>query len=1139
MLSGGAIFLCIVLLCALSTSVHAVTGTVITYTISGSVGIDGVTMKGLPDGPVIIGQDGYYSVTVDYGWKGTVTPSKTGYTFDPPNKTYAKVTSNDVQDYIANVIQFTISGTTGMDGVVMNGLPDNPITGSDGTYKALVDYDWSGTVMPMKEGHKFTPAQKPYTSVKSNQTNQNYTSAVITFAISGSAGAKGVVMKGLPGNPVTGSNGTYSANATYGWSGTVTPTLEGYSFDPPSMEYTEIMGSQTYQDYGATLATFLISGTAGIDSVVMKGLPGDPVTDENGYYTVPVGYAWTGRVTPTKPGYTFEPATMSYSNVKSERSEQNYSPTQITLTISGTTGMDGVEMAGLPDNPVTSNGGRYSVTVNYGWTGTVIPTMEGYKFTPGEISYTALAVDKKNDNYSPSVITFTITGSADVSGVIMRGLPSNPVTRSDGSYSAIVKYGWNGTVTPSKDGYTFDPSEIQYTSLVGPEISQDYTATLLKRTISGKILSSKGEPAEEVSLIADGDAGFTQTNANGEYELLVNHGWRGTVTPAKEGYTFKLTRKSYSIITRDLPNQDFTATIKMFTISDTVMAGTTPLEGVIVTANNGGGSDTTDAQGRFTVPVPFAWSGELTWIKEGIAFNPPSELYTDVRDNIKKGMPEPPTPVIPDELTPIIPEPTTVIPGITLPPVEEEPKTELEILIKKIEDLIKAGQVTPDIEDANGPLEPEEIRISNTFAGDDILMVLQDIASMAGIPIVADETVVGPIYCELQDEPLDTALEIILAGTPYIVQKTPHYYLVCSAAITDTMFVKVSETHRVRMNYITAEAAVGLLSSAFRPYVQAEIGPPGTSTYTVTVTAPPALKARIIEDLKQVDNLPSHVLLTARIVVLERGNLLNLGVEWGMPTISAGIMGNNMRGGAVPGLDFGGKWPWGIQIGYTPGAEFTNSLNLALNMLYQNDEATILAQPQVLAQDGKLAEITVMTEEYYMMTSPESFGYYSRSELETVISGTSLKIMPHIGDNNDITLDLTIEVSDSIPRARGSDLPLVTRRTATNTVRIKDGGTVALAGLTENRTRLDNRDVPGLSKLPLLGPLFKSKRDEKANREIAVFVTAHIIPEADQHQTIDFTNTSTFQAQTPIRVQEPVGGDFRMKLRRSLARPIR
>ena len=1161
-LSGGVIILCIVLFCALSASVHAVSGTVITFTISGSVGIDGVTMKGLPDGPdgpVITDQNGNYSVTVDYGWKGTVTPSKPGYTFEPASKTYTKVTSDDSQDYLATVIQFTISGKTGMEGVEMNGLPGNPTTGSDGTYTALVDYDWSGTVMPIKEGFKFTPVQKPYTSVKSNQANQNYTGAVITFVISGSAGAKGVVMNGLPDNPVTRTDGTYSVSVNFGWSGTVTPTLEGYSFEPPSMDYTEIIGSQTYQDYTATIATFTISGTTGMDSVEMKGLPGNPFTDENGYYNVSVDYGWGSRVTPTKPGYTFEPANIHYSEVKSERTEQNYSPTMIKLTISGTTGMEGVTMEGLPGNPVTSGGGRYSVTVDYGWSGQAVPIKEGYKFTPADKSYTALATNKTMENYNATVITFAITGSTGVSGVTMRGLQGNPVTRSDGTYSATVQYGWSGKVTPSKDGYTFDPTEIQYTDLMAPETSQDYIATLLKRAISGKILSAKREPVEEVLLFADIGADSTFTNSNGEYEMLVDHGWRGTITPSKEGYTFNPTKKQYSAaVTRDQLSQAFTATVKMFTISDVVMAGMTPLEGVLVTANNGGGSDTTNAQGRFSVQVPFGWSGELTWIKEGIAFDPPSESYTDVRENLQKGMPEPtpvtpgPTPVTPGP-TPVTPGPTPVTPGPTpvtpepTPTVEvEEPKTELEKNIEKmrkaLEELLKGG--APPEEDVNAPLVPEVPLITNTFMGDDLTTVLQDIASMARIPIIMDETVVGLVYCELEDVPLDRALDIVLAGTPYVVQKTPDYYLVCSAAIGSTMFPKVSETRRVRMNYITAEAAVGLLSTAFRQYTQAEIGPPGTSTYTVTVTAPPAMLERIIEDLKQIDHLPSHVLLNARIVVLERGNLLNLGVEWGMPTISVGMMGNNMYGRADTGLDFDGKWPWGIQIGYTPDATFTNSLDIALNMLSVNDEATILSQPQVLAQDGKVAEITVMNEEYYMLTAPETTGYYySRSELQEITSGTKLNIMPHIGDNNDITLELNIEVSDSIPRARGSDLPLVTRRTATNTVRIKDGGTVALAGLTENRSRASDRAVPGLSKLPLIGDFFKSKNDEKSTREIAVFVTAYIIPEADQHRTIDFTNPST--TRTPIggggqgTIVGPVGDDFRMKLRRSLSRPIR
>jgi type II secretory pathway component GspD/PulD (secretin) len=409
---------------------------------------------------------------------------------------------------------------------------------------------------------------------------------------------------------------------------------------------------------------------------------------------------------------------------------------------------------------------------------------------------------------------------------------------------------------------------------------------------------------------------------------------------------------------------------------------------------------------------------------------------------------------------------------------------------------------------------------------------------LADVTIIPDETVVGMVTCTLKDMPLETALDIVLGGTPYIWKKTPYYYLVCSGGITDTMFSFVSETHRMKMNYITANAAVGLLSSAFRAYVQAEIGQPGTDTYTVVVTAPPALMKRIISDLRQIDHIRLAVLLDVRIVVMERGNLLNLGSEWGFPTISFGFFSNDLRGLGGGLLDFGGKTPWGLRIGYTPDEDFTNSLNIALNLLTQNDEATILANPQVLAQDGKMAEITVMTEEYYMMTADTTSNFYARSELEKVESGTKLTITPHIGDNNDITLELAIEVSDSIPRGIASDLPVITRRTATNTVRIKDGGTVALAGLTENRTRMAKRRVPGLSKLPLIGGLFKNTRDESASREIAVFVTAHMIPEPGQ--SVEFIEPSTPTTRAPIRpMVRPMEGDFRMRLRESLLRPTR
>ena len=1157
-LSDGVVVLCVViLLCALNLSVQAaIEGKAITYTISGSIpGLSGVTMRGLPNNPVT-DENGNYNDTVKYGWNGTVTPVKAGYTFEPPKTTYTKVTSDQSnQDYTATLKTFVISGTTRMEGVVMEGLPGNVITGSDGTYRAIVDYDWNGTVTPTKVSYIFTPTNKPYSAVTRDQMNQDYRGTLMTFTISGSAGVEGVVMNGLPGNPTTGVNGIYSAMVEYGWSGTVRPTKNGYTFEPAELSYSDLISVQANQDYTANVRTFTISGTAGMDGVEMQFLPGAAVfTDVSGYYSATIDYGWSGTVKPVKAGWTFKPATMNYTKLTSERTNQDYSATLMTLTISGSVGKDGVTMDGLPGNPVTSGGGLYSETVDYGWSGTVEPIKEGYEFTPPSNVYSLISKDQKSQNYTSKEITFTISGSVRTGSTTMKGFPGKAViSKEDGTYSAVVKYGWSDTVTPTKAGYTFDPPEIQYPALFGPEFDQNYFATLSKQTISGTIRSDKGEPVEDVYILADPGGGSATTNTNGEYEFTVDYGWRGKITPTKTGYTFRPTNKSYPAVTKDQTNQDFTAILRTFTISNAVMVGGIPFEGVKVSANNGGGTATTNTRGRFSVEVPYDWSGEITLSKEGFDF--PSKSYTNITENYRDDLPESarrpaptptaPTPTVPTAPTPIVPEApewkmppgaeAPVAPTPT-PVVEEEPKTPLERDIAKIraqlENLLlkKEAPVEPNL------LAPQIPLVSNIFVDADLTAVLQDIASTSGVTIIPDETVIDVIVnCTFDNEPLDRALQTVLAGTPYVIKKTPYYYLVCSGDPASAMFPVVSETRRMKLSHITAPAALGLLSTPFQAYVQAEIGRPGADTYTVVVTAPPVLMERIISDLKKIDRVRQQVLLDARIVVMERGDLLNLGVEWGWPTISGGLFVNDLLGrGTAAMTDFGGKMASGLQIGYTPDKTFTNSLTLALNLLSQNDEATILSKPQLLAQDGRMAEINVMTEEYYMMTSTGTDFFYTRSELQQIDSGTKLSITPHIGDNNDITLELAIEVSNSIPRGRGSDLPVVTRRTSTNTVRIQNGGTVALAGLTENRTRLEKRRTPGLSKIPLLGNLFKSTNDEEASREIAVFVTAYIIPETSQ--PLDFT-----QAQTPaIRPQiRSVGGDFKTSLRESLSRPMR
>ncbi|MCL5279789.1 MAG: M48 family metalloprotease [Planctomycetes bacterium] len=217
---------------------------------------------------------------------------------------------------------------------------------------------------------------------------------------------------------------------------------------------------------------------------------------------------------------------------------------------------------------------------------------------------------------------------------------------------------------------------------------------------------------------------------------------------------------------------------------------------------------------------------------------------------------------------------------------------------------------------------------------------------------------------------------------------------------------------------------------------------------------------------------PRQVLLDIRTVTMERGGLLHLGVQWGWPTVKAGVFsGDSTRTNAAASP----TWPYGVQIGYTPDQTFTDSLLMALNLLQENGQAQMSGQ-QILAQDGRKCQIKALTEEWYTVTAqatkPSS---QSPTETHKMESGMVVTMTPRIGNNGDITLESAFEVSTSLPR-KGSDLPLVTRRTAKNAVTIKDGGTVAVAGMTENST----------------GP------NDKSAHETAIFVTAHLIPDANE-----------------------------------------
>ncbi|MHA2067359.1 MAG: carboxypeptidase regulatory-like domain-containing protein, partial [Candidatus Thorarchaeota archaeon] len=144
----------------------------------------------------------------------------------------------------------------------------------------------------------------------------------------------------------------------------------------------------------------------------------------------------------------------------------------------------GVEMTGLPGNPVTNSLGEYVVSVPANWTGTVTPILEGYNFTPPSIDYPEPGVqDNYPDQNYEAVLYHTISGTVTyeglpVSGVVMSGLPGDPVTDGGGYYSGLVESGTAVIVIPTMTGYEFTPPSIDYGTVASSHTNQDYTASL-------------------------------------------------------------------------------------------------------------------------------------------------------------------------------------------------------------------------------------------------------------------------------------------------------------------------------------------------------------------------------------------------------------------------------------------------------------------------------------------------------------------------------------------------------------------------------------------------------------------------------------------------------------------------------------
>jgi hypothetical protein len=557
-------------------------------------------------------------------------------------------------------------------------------TDIDGRYSHEVDAGWTGTVTPAKIAFIFAPMSQAYENVVTDLTDQDYTATQIgeILSISGRVttaegpGVPGVLLEfshdqGVTTSSVTVSDGegNYDLPVEPGWTGMVTPSKDGFKFEPAAVNYENISTDLSGQDYTASPVPLVISGRVaakdgtGISGVILT-FSGSAAfttgTDLNGNFRQGVPQGWTGTITPAKSGYEFAPPVRTVENVNFHRPFLDYTAEAVTPVISGIiTTMEGVGIPGVTlgfsnngGTAVTDGDGRYNHAVESRWSGTVSLSKTGYTFSPGGAPYNRVRSDIPGQDYTGATGYPVISGRAvtqqgtGVPGVKVDFPGSGEIgftyTDARGNYFHAVPPGWSGSAAASNPRYGFSPSSLSYENVTAHLANRDYIASPVLPFISGRIAAAPGRGIGDVFLVFSNNGGSAATNAHGIYIHTIPRGWWGTVTPAKTSYTFSPGLLEYADVTGSRSQQDFLALEHFPRISGKVTkfttAGSRGLPGVtlIFSDAEGGGINTaeTDAGGFYQHDVSIGWSGTLALEKPGCVFLPSSQTYLNVMMNL-------------------------------------------------------------------------------------------------------------------------------------------------------------------------------------------------------------------------------------------------------------------------------------------------------------------------------------------------------------------------------------------------------------------------------------------------------------------------------------------------------------------------
>jgi type IV pilus secretin PilQ/predicted competence protein len=459
------------------------------------------------------------------------------------------------------------------------------------------------------------------------------------------------------------------------------------------------------------------------------------------------------------------------------------------------------------------------------------------------------------------------------------------------------------------------------------------------------------------------------------------------------------------------------------------------------------------------------------------------------------------------------PSPPPVPPRVTRLPAAE--KTEVTLPRREPEVPPPAGGQPAQVEATTiGERKTPQYtgkKISLDFQNADINDILRLIAEVSGLNIIAGGDVQGTVTTRMVDVPWDQALDVILRINGLAQERDGN---IIRVAPLERFISERQERLRARQTEDRAEPTVTQLvpvnyadASELKSNLERLLSDRGSifidaRTNTLIVTDTRKNLDDILALVEALDRQTPQVMIEARIVETSRNFLRQLGVRLGAQytrftdlrfpnrvAVGGGIAsdtGNFLVDlPAAVGAGSGGAIAFSL-------AGASNILDIQLSALESSGRGKIISNPKIATLDNTEALIQSGVRIPFETVSAEG------TQTEFVDASISLKVTPHVTPDGFISMKIVATKNEpDFSRTSAGGAPTITTREATTEMLVKDNDTVVIGGLYRRTIQSTREGVPWLSRVPVLGWLFRNTRKQDDNEELLIFITPRIIRPSD------------------------------------------